>query len=333
MQKVVASVLAAVAFSVVSASAADLKLKKAPVVVEAPNPWDLAFGSAIMSDYIFRGITQSNHKPSVAAYFEPRYNLNKDLQLYAGISGESISFPNRAAAEIDFYGGIRPTFGALALDIGFWYYYYPGGQCFHNLIQFGADCFANGALPVNFNVVKADVSFWEVYVKATYTMNDNWAFGLNFFHTPDFLHSGADGQYLSGTAKFTFASGVLPWGMGGYISGEFGHQWLGTSDAFYCTQNAAGTACGGAFPGGIPYVDYNTWNVGIAFTKSVFTLDLRYSDTDLSKGDCNAFTSDFTASGFTDITPINPGGAGSNWCGARFVAKLSADLTMGANVK
>src|SRR5690349_24879601 len=45
-------------------------------------PWDIAFGSAIMNDYIFRGVTQSNHKPSVAAYFEPRYNVTKDLQLY-----------------------------------------------------------------------------------------------------------------------------------------------------------------------------------------------------------------------------------------------------------
>ena len=48
------------------------------------DPWDIAFGSAIMNDYIFRGITQSNHKPSVAAYFEPRYNVTKDLQLYIG---------------------------------------------------------------------------------------------------------------------------------------------------------------------------------------------------------------------------------------------------------
>ena len=63
-----------------------------PAVV-AFDPWDVAFGAAIMSDYIFRGVTQSNHKPSVAAYFEPRYNVNKDLQLYVGVSAESISFP------------------------------------------------------------------------------------------------------------------------------------------------------------------------------------------------------------------------------------------------
>ena len=66
----------------------------------------------------------------------------------------------------------------------------------------------------------------------------------------------------------------------------------------------------------------------------MFTVDLRYIDTDLSKGDCNAFTSDHTAAGTTgNVTPINPGGFGSNWCGARFVARLSADLTVNTNLK
>ena len=75
-----------------------------------------------------------------------------------------------------------------------------------------------------------------------------------------------------------------------YVSGEFGRQWLGTSDSFYGTVTSA---CG-PFPNGINYADYNTWNIGIGFTYKVFTLDFRYSDTNLSKGDCNAFTSDFT---------------------------------------
>src|SRR6266404_172048 len=120
-------VAATLAMTAGSALAADMAVK----AVKAPpppafEPWDLAFGSALMNDYIFRGVTQSNHKPSVAAYFEPRYNVNKDLQLYIGVGGESISFANRAAAEVDIYGGIRPTFGAFALDIGIWGYLYPG---------------------------------------------------------------------------------------------------------------------------------------------------------------------------------------------------------------
>jgi hypothetical protein len=65
----------------------------------------------------------------------------------------------------------------------------------------------------------------------------------------------------------------------------------------------------------------------------VFTVDLRYIDTNLNKGDCNAFTSDHTASGTTNITAINPTGVGSKWCGGTFVARLSADLTVNTNIK
>src|SRR6516165_4803945 len=129
MKKTVLSILAAVVLAT-PAMAADLKMKVKAPPPPPPSPWDLAFGDAIMSDYEFRGITQSNHKPSVAAYFEPRYNFTSAFQGYVGLSGESIDFPNHAAAEIDFYGGFRPTFDKLALDFGAWYYYYPGGQCF-----------------------------------------------------------------------------------------------------------------------------------------------------------------------------------------------------------
>jgi len=327
MKKVVLSVVAALALSAAPAFAADMPVKAAPAPAAAPSPWDIAFGSALMSDYVFRGITQSNHKPSVAAYFEPRYNITKDIQLYVGVSGESISFPNRAAAEIDFYGGARWTIGPVVLDGGFWYYYYPGGQCFNAIVPgVGADCVANadavtGGLPINGNVIKGNMSFWEVYFKPTWNVNDSLAIGGNLFYTPSMMNSGAPGLYVSGTAKYTLPANMLPNGLGAYISGEFGHQYLGTTDSFYGVP---------AFPNGIDYADYNTWNIGIGFTKSVFTLDLRYSGTDLSQANCNAYTSDNTATLNGSFSPINPSGVGSNWCGARFLAKLSADLTLGS---
>jgi len=81
-----------------------------------------------------------------------------------------------------------------------------------------------------------------------------------------------------------------------------------------------------AFPGGINYTDYTTWNVGLGWTYKVFTLDVRYSGTSLNKGDCNAFTSDHTATSLGNITPINP--SGSNWCGDTIYAKLSADTSV-----
>jgi uncharacterized protein (TIGR02001 family) len=332
-------VLLATALAMISGSAfaADMPLKAVKAPPPAPfDPWDVAFGGALMSDYIFRGVTQSNHQPSVAAYFEPRYNVNKDLQLYVGTSGESISFANRAAAEIDVYGGIRPTFGAAAFDFGVWGYLYPGGSCADNVLTGGIP--GGGVCPVSTttifladgNVMKKNVSFFEAYGKLNYTINDNWAFGVNEYYSPNFLNSGAWGDYASVTGKWTAPSAMMGTsGVGMYVSGEFGRQWLGTTDAFYGVISPGFPQ----FAAGIPYKSYDTWNIGIGFTYKVFTLDLRYSDTDLNKGDCNAFTSSFNATGTTNVTPINPGGAGSNWCGAAGIAKLSFDLTAMTNLK
>ena len=332
--------LLATALALVSGSAfaADLRVK----AVKAPpppafDPWDFAFGGGITNDYIFRGITQSNHKPSVNVYFEPRYNVTKDFQLYVGLAGASISFPNRAAAEIDAYGGARLTVGQFAFDVGAWGYMYPGGTCHYGAATVTVDtCRQFRSAPnaaanalLNGNVIKKDVSFFEVYGKVNYTFNDNFSMGGNVYYTPSFLNTGAEGTYASIVGK---AIAPSTWfgasGIGMYVSGEFGRQWLGTSDSFY------GVA---AFPNGINYADYNTWNIGIGFTYKVFTLDFRYSDTDLSKGDCNAFTSDFSARGNVMqrhlVTPINPTGVGSNWCGAAGIVKLSADLTAMTNLK
>jgi hypothetical protein len=344
-------VLAAAVLAVTAGSAlgADMPVKaKAPP--PAPfDPWDLAFGAAIMNDYIFRGVTQSNHKPSVAVYFEPRYNFTKDVQAYIGLAGESISFPNRAAAEIDIYGGIRPTFGMFAFDFGAWGYIYPGGQCFNSLAFPGSgipgssfECIANGnlpnglAVPVGFgNVAKKSASFYEVYGKVNITVNDQFAFGFNEYYSPNFLNLGAWGNYASVTAKWTAPSTTFgSSGVGMYISGEFGRQWLGTSDAFYGNGLIVP-----AFAAGIPEPSYNTWNIGVGFTYKVFTLDIRYSDTNLSKASCNAFTSDFSTTNASPafVTAINPGtGAtalGSNWCSATGVVKFSADLTAMSNLK
>ena len=266
------------------------------------DPWDIAFGSAIMNDYIFRGITQSNHKPSVAAYFEPRYNVNKDLQLYIGISAESISFPNRAAAEVDIYGGIRPTFGMFAFDFGVWGYLYPGGQ----LLQFGAfparhpggelplSAIAHANLPLNGNVLKKDASFFEGL----------WQGELHLQR-----------QVRSRRERVLFAELPQHRRLGQL---RVDHRQVDRAEHDLRHQRRRHVRLGRirppvarnlglllrTLPAGAAVPErhstmpsYNTWNIGIGFTYKVFTLDLRYSDTNLSKGNCNAFTSDFTATG------------------------------------
>ena len=133
-----------------------------PVAATPPSPWDVAITGAFMSDYNFRGITQSAHQPSIEAGLEPRYNFSSTLQAYVGVSAESIDFPNAATTEIDLYAGIRPTFGKLALDFGFWDYYYPGGKCFNT----PAFCGTAGATPLpNGNLIKQNESFYEATAK------------------------------------------------------------------------------------------------------------------------------------------------------------------------
>lgn len=309
MKKVMLSVVAALAVTAAApAFAADMPVKAKRVAVATPSPWDIAFGGAMMNNYMFRGISQSANQASLATYFEPRYNINPNLQIYAGIAGESIKFPNGAAAEIDLYAGVRPTFGAFAFDFGFWYYGYPGGNSTYSL---------NGVV----TSAISNASFYEWYGKGTWTVNDMLALGANVYYTPSWLNTGAPGTYYSGTAKITLPGTMLPKDIGMYLSGELGRQALGTVDF-----NAA------VYPIPADLPDYTTWNVGIGFTWKVFTLDLRYSDTNLSKSNCFILTGDNGAGIGGTVSTLNGGGNTSKWCGATFIAKLSADLTL-ANLK
>ncbi len=68
------------------ALAADLKaVYKAPPPPVSYNPWDVAIGGAVATDYNFRGISQSEVAAAGFAYIEGRYNPNVDG---GGVVGE-----------------------------------------------------------------------------------------------------------------------------------------------------------------------------------------------------------------------------------------------------
>src|SRR5882724_10382273 len=106
MKKIVLSVVAALAVSTaVPAFAADMPVKalKAPV---ATSPWDIAFGTALTSDYVLRGVSQSNHKFAEQGYFEIDYTATDWLKLYTGVWGSSL-WTGLANAEFDITAGAR----------------------------------------------------------------------------------------------------------------------------------------------------------------------------------------------------------------------------------
>jgi hypothetical protein len=318
MNKLMVSIAAGLLGMATSAMAADMPVK-APKKAAEVSPWDIAFGGALMSDYNFRGISQSDRGPSATAYIETRYNVNPSLQFYAGSQYWAVDLPTSTSCECDFYAGFRPTVGPLAFDFGFIYYYYPRErQLFVDSVTGGATYFNNG-VNAAFTPNKG-LDYYEFYGKVTWdAIKDKLALGANFYYSPDWLGTGGYGFYASGTAKVTMQSFNFPTIMGTkeigwYISGEVGHYSLGTADNFLRSP-------------AVDLPDYWTWNVGVAFTQGVFTVDFRYYDTDLNKAQCLTLTSD--PRGLADGT--SPGQ--SKWCNSAFVVATKFDLTVLTNVK
>ncbi|WP_449376163.1 TorF family putative porin [Bosea thiooxidans] len=219
----------------------------------------MAFSVKGMTDYNFRGISQTDRKPAIQGGAELQIYNNL---FYLGVYGSNVDLATRPDAEIDFYGGIRPKFGDLAFDFGVWQYYYPGEK---QLID-GAGVFWT---PKN-------TDFTEVYGKVSYTFAESLTLGANIYYAWDWLGTGASGTYASLTAKY-----ALPFLEGLAVSGELGHYWLGTTNlAIWSTVPATN----------LP--DYTYWNAGLSYTWKNVTADLRYHDTDLSKNDCFVLTAD-----------------------------------------
>ncbi len=255
MKKLLLSALAAVALSAAPAFAADMPVKAKKVVAPvAVSPWDIAFGTAFTTDYVLRGISQSNHHPAVQGYFEVRYNVNDMIQLYAGVWGSSL-WTGFADAEIDPNAGVRFTYNNFGLDIGYVYYGYPGGT---------TTTLANG-------------SYGEMYVKPSYKFND-WLSvggifetGFNNFNNKAVLPGAA----WVGDAKHYFYAGnatiTLPWqplGVTIAINPEIGYEWYSSG----VTANYGS-------------VSDTYWDVGLVFNYKAATLDLRYWGTNIKRPD------------------------------------------------
>jgi hypothetical protein len=93
------------------------------------------------------------------AYSDQRYNLTDSPQGYMGL--RSRAFPNRAAAEVAFYGGVGPTFGRLTLDYGV----LPARHSLNAAIDCPGQLRSAYGPPADptATVIKADASFWEIY--------------------------------------------------------------------------------------------------------------------------------------------------------------------------
>lgn len=90
--------------------------------------WTTTGNVTLVSDYIFRGISQTQHRPTWQMGLEAAHASG----WYVGTFGSGVSnaaYTNSSGAEIDLYGGWRGDFGAAGnVDLGVVTYWYPGAR-------------------------------------------------------------------------------------------------------------------------------------------------------------------------------------------------------------
>lgn len=147
----------------------------APIVVQAQtpaapaSPHTVTGNFAVVSDYRFRGISQTDRGPAIQGGIDYSHSSG----FYLGNWNSSVDsniYTDGAGIEMDFYGGFKPVIGDVTLDIGALYYYYPQAE--------------NGDGD-RFNTLEAYVgaAYGPISAKVWYGVGSKW------FASEDFAHS------------------------------------------------------------------------------------------------------------------------------------------------
>lgn len=90
----------------------------------AKSDWSVSANVGVVSDYRFRGISQTDRRPAIQGGFD----VSHASGLYLGNWDSNVdsAYYTGSNVEMDFYGGWKVPVGPVALDLGALYYYYPG---------------------------------------------------------------------------------------------------------------------------------------------------------------------------------------------------------------
>jgi len=89
---------------------------------DAPDAFTITGGATVVSDYRFRGFSQTGEDPTIQGTF----TVTHESGLYLGVWGSGIDLPGYGGTEIDIYGGFaKEVASGLTADIGATLYLYP----------------------------------------------------------------------------------------------------------------------------------------------------------------------------------------------------------------
>lgn len=218
---------------------------------EATPPVTITGSVGLVSDYRFRGVSQSDEGVALQGGF----TVNHESGFYAGTWGSNLAGwgtfggPN---LEVDVFAGYATTVGSAGVDVGVTWYMYPDG--FDNTDFFEGYAKLKGtAGPVSLTA-------------AVYYAPKQEALG-NFSATPFSRGQKEDNIYLAGDAAFAIPDTPITFNAHiGYSDGNPGLGPNGTSVA--------------------PTGEYWDWSVGAAVNVyGPLTLSVSYVDTDISRAE------------------------------------------------
>ena len=276
MRKTLLAAALAGAFSIPAVTfAADAAPAAAPAAAapaEPASPHTIAGNLSIISDYRFRGITQTFEKPALQGGIDYSHSSGIYLGNWNSNVNSGAGFPD-GNLEMDFYGGYKMSLGDFGLDFGAIYYYYPGSE---------AGALAWNQVPgVNPGANSGAVNNKEVYIGVTWkflSLKYNYSFDDYFSlrgvdSTGTFTGQNTKGSnYWDLSATYDLGDG---WGINGHVgrlsvknvaNGDYTDWKIGvTKDiggwvfgAAYVDTNANGQ-CSGATTFQ-PYCFTNSWN-------------------------------------------------------------------------
>ena len=199
----------------------------APAAAPAPA-YTISYNVGLFSQYIFRGLTQTDEKPAI----QGGVDFTHASGMYLGAWGSNISwledgdYYDNSSLELDVYGGYRNTIGetGLGYDVGALQYIYPGNNISSTYVK-AETTEVYGALSYKWlqakaSVVVSDGAFANPNARGTYYAELNANIPLADSGITANLHVGRqkyDGQALDDAYTYTdwkvgatksFANGV-----------------------------------------------------------------------------------------------------------------------------
>ncbi len=208
----------------------------APAPREDERKFTWSANLAGTSDYVFRGISQTDNDPTIQGGLDASYGI-----LYVGWWASGLDFDifvNDSEVEMDWYGGIRPKWEHITFDFGVIYYSYPGGSY---------------VAPV----VGPDLNYLEFKGGLSGELCKNFHVGAVVYYSSDYFGETGAVWTFEGTAAYTLPA-VGPFTP--TINGLIGYQ-DGQDNAYFL------------FNGFDNYVYYNG---GLALVVGGITFDFRY---------------------------------------------------------